>query len=403
MIQKANGGVGLACAGGVVEGAFYEIGVLCALEEAVGGLDLNRLGAYVGVSAGAIMAACLANGIPAHEMARAVVARADPLLNLRPGVLFTPATREYVGRLGRVPGKLVDALRHWLREPADIGILGALLEVGTALPIGLFDNAPLERYMARAFAVPGRTNDFRDLASALRVVAVNLDTSELVAFGEPGTEHVPIARAVRASSALPVLYCPVEIDGEYYIDGVARRTLNASQALSEGMGLVFCINPIVPVNMKVPDEQGRRSLVDYGLPAVLSQTFRTVIHSRMGTGFRSYEHLFPEADLVLIEPSMDDHRMFFTNIFSFSNRYQVCEHAYASTRAWMRTEAPRLRTILARHGLELRDEVLAERRVLFGGHPHPHDPAAHDDPGEDAHAVLDRLEVAVDRLLADAG
>ena len=28
-------GVGLACAGGVVEGAFYEIGALCALEEAV--------------------------------------------------------------------------------------------------------------------------------------------------------------------------------------------------------------------------------------------------------------------------------------------------------------------------------------------------------------------------------
>ena len=52
----AIAGVGLACAGGVVEGAFYEIGALCALEEAVDGLDLNRLSTYVGVSSGAIIA-----------------------------------------------------------------------------------------------------------------------------------------------------------------------------------------------------------------------------------------------------------------------------------------------------------------------------------------------------------
>ena len=31
--------VGLALAGGVMEGGFYEVGVLCALEEAVGDLE----------------------------------------------------------------------------------------------------------------------------------------------------------------------------------------------------------------------------------------------------------------------------------------------------------------------------------------------------------------------------
>jgi hypothetical protein len=39
--------VGLALAGGVVEGGFYEVGVLCALEESVAGLDLDALDSYV--------------------------------------------------------------------------------------------------------------------------------------------------------------------------------------------------------------------------------------------------------------------------------------------------------------------------------------------------------------------
>jgi NTE family protein len=44
--------VGLALAGGGPLGAIFEIGALCALEEAVPGLDLNALDGYVGVSAG---------------------------------------------------------------------------------------------------------------------------------------------------------------------------------------------------------------------------------------------------------------------------------------------------------------------------------------------------------------
>ena len=49
--------IGLALAGGGPFGAVYEIGALIALEEALEGLDLNRLDCYVGVSAGSIAAA----------------------------------------------------------------------------------------------------------------------------------------------------------------------------------------------------------------------------------------------------------------------------------------------------------------------------------------------------------
>ncbi|HEU4989238.1 MAG TPA: patatin-like phospholipase family protein, partial [Gemmatimonadaceae bacterium] len=60
--------IGLALAGGGTVGAMYELGALRALEEAVDGLDMNDAYAYVGVSAGSFIAACLANGLTTTQM-----------------------------------------------------------------------------------------------------------------------------------------------------------------------------------------------------------------------------------------------------------------------------------------------------------------------------------------------
>lgn len=397
MIQTRSGGsrIGLACAGGVVEGAFYEIGALSALEEAVAGLDLTRLHVYVGVSAGAIIVSTLAGGIPLADVRRAILSRDDPLLELKPEHLFTPAMGEYARRALSVPGVLACALREYLSRPADLSLLGALSELKTALPVGLFDNAPLERYLARVFTSRGHGNDFRGLPALLRLVAVDLDTSELVVFGEAGTEHVPISRAVQASTALPGLYCPVEIEGRWYVDGVARRTLNASTALEAGAELLFCVNPIVPVDVRA-GEGRRESLVEHGLPAVMSQTFRTLVYSRMSTAFRRYEHTHPDADLVLLEPEVEDPTLFFSNLFSFTSRSRVSEYAYRSTRAYLLREADRLGPVLARHGLELRMDVLEDASRTLA----PEEEAAvrPSGPVDEAHGALDRLDGALDRL-----
>jgi hypothetical protein len=140
-----------------------------------------------------------------------------------------------------------------------------------------------------------------------------------------------------------------------------------------------------------------RKLTDYGLPAVLSQTFRTAIHSRMGTGFRSYAHTHPDTDVILVEPALTDHRMFFSNIFSASNRREVCEHAYAATLAHLGDKREEIGAQLAKHGLALREEVLDDdRRVLF-----------EEDVSERRTAravageirdVLDRLDAVLDRI-----
>ena len=389
--------IGLACAGGVVEGAFYEVGALCALGESVRGLDLNRLHVYVGVSAGAIVAAGLANGISPAALAGAVLGRpGDGVEPLRPDMLLTPAAGEYARRMLRVPVILAAALGEYVAHRGDLSLAGALSELKDALPVGFFDSRPLERYMARVLSTGGRTNDFRELDTQLRIVAVNLDTSELAVFGGPGTQHVPISRAVQASTALPVLYPPVEIDGQGYIDGVARRTLNATSALDAGAELLFCINPIVPVDLRKGGVPGEH-MVKHGLPAVLSQTLRTLVHSRLRTAFRAYEHSHPHADLVLIEPEAEDPTLFFSNLFSFTNRFHVVEYGYSSTRAFLLREADRLEPVLARHGLSLDLEVLRDRtrHLTPGITPSLRAPARR---SRGPRQALERLDTALDRL-----
>jgi len=395
-MTQVEGRIGLALAGGVLEGGFYEIGVLCALQDAVAGLDFTKLDVYVGVSSGAVITSLLANGLSPRTLSRAILSRADPEINLDPNILFTPAVREYARRALKVPGLVARWVRRRIERPLDMSVVGSLLELGALTPVGLFDSAPMERYLARVFSGGGRTNDFRRLKAKLRVVAVKLDSAELVTFGGEGNDHVPISKAVQASLSLPGFYCPVKIDGEDYIDGVARRTLNASVALDEGTDLLFCVNPIVPVDVHGgADGNGNgkraRGLADYGLPAVLSQTFRTAIHSRMGTGFRGYAHSYPGADVILVEPPLSDHRMFFSNIFSVSNRRGVCEHAYRSTLAHLREHADALDAKLAKRGMRLRPEVLAdEGRLLF-------DDDSAGVAGE-IRGVLDRLGKVLDRI-----
>jgi hypothetical protein len=60
----------------------------------------------------------------------------------------------------------------------------------------------------------------------------------------------------------------------------------------------------------------------------------------------------------VFEPNEDDGEMFFTNVFSYSSRQRVCEHAFHSTLSDLRRRREQLAPVLARHGLRLRAEVL---------------------------------------------
>lgn len=354
--------IGIACAGGGIEGAVYEIGALCALEEAIQGLDFNKMHVYVGVSAGALICSSLVNRITPRQMSLSILSRQEGVHPITPEVFFTPDIGEYFRKMTRIPGVLLEAIHDYIIHPGDISLSGSLSRLSKLLPVGIFTNAPLEEYVKSNLAMNGRTNRFQELDTNLRIIATDLNSGQTVVFGKEPHTGITISKAVQASSALPFVYTPVKIGDRYYMDGVARRTVHASVALDEGADLVICINPIVPFEAIENDYELkdliRKNLVDEGLPAVLSQTFRTMIHSRMGVGIKSYGFSYPGRDIVLIEPGKEDYRMFFTNIFSFNNRKEVCEYAYQTTRKQLLERADELQPILRKHGLTLHTDHL---------------------------------------------
>jgi len=366
-IQRQASGprIGLAVAGGGPVGLIYEIGALRALDEALTGIDFNDLDVYVGVSAGAVVAALLANRMKTGQICHTFISNESEEHPLDPQIFLTPAFGEYWRRLLSVPRLLWESCRHYLQNPLDSSFLQSLTRLGQALPAGVFDNEPIYEYLSRMWSMSGRTDDFRQLPNKLYVVAVDLDTGESVKFGAPGYDRVRISRAVQASTALPGLYPPVKIDGRYFVDGALRKTMHASVALQEGLDLLFCLNPLVPFDARLAAAAGRPTqvgrLVEGGLPAVLSQTFRALIHSRLQVGMEKYNTEFEHSDVILFEPNRDDAKMFFTNVFSFSGRRWVCEHAYQTTRQDLLARRAELEPILARHGIRMRLDVLEDR------------------------------------------
>ena len=355
--------VGLALAGGGPLGGIYEVGALLALTDSLEGVDLTDLDVYVGVSSGGFVAAALANGISPAQMYRLFIDDgADAALT--PEIFLRPAFSEFRLRAALLPRLAGRAALQYLRDPFRRGLMESLATLSHALPTGMFDNRAVGKFLEHLFAAPGRTNDFRKLGRKLFLVATNLDTGAPVTFGGAGRDQVPISIAIEASAALPGMFPPVVIDGEHYVDGALNKTLHASVALDAGVELLLCINPLVPFDASRAERDDRLTgakLNEGGLPIVLSQTFRAIIHSRMKVGMEKYRREFPHADVVLFEPDREDADMFFASIFSYSQRRRLCAAAYEKTRQNLIARADFLAPQLARHGISLRHERLADR------------------------------------------
>jgi NTE family protein len=387
--RKSKPRIALALSGGGPLGAIYEIGALCALEESLTGIDFTALDHYVGVSAGGFIAASLANGMSPRELCASFILNDEGHLatglpaspdHFDPAWLMTPAYSEFSRRLITLPGLLMSAL--WRLTVGRKSIFQVIEHLGAALPTGIFSSQQIDTELARLFSAPGRTNDFRQLKAKLTLVATNLNSATSAPFGRPGWDHVPISQAVQASAALPGLYPPVEIDDQYYVDGALIKTMHASVAMDEGIDLMLCLNPLVPFDATAPQfsrvmqrglpPERRRipRIVDGGLPAVLSQTFRSMIHSRMELGMKHYQHAYPHTDIVLIEPDHRDPELYLANTFSYAKRRQLAEHAYQQTRQLLRSRKTGMSAKLAHHGISLNLDALNDPKRQLA-HPLP--------------------------------
>ena len=76
--------------------------------------------------------------------------------------------------------------------------------------ISLLDTQPMENFLKKRLG----DIDFKDLKIPFAVIACDVHSGERVVL-----DSGPLVRAVRASSAIPVLFTPVEIDGRLLVDG----------------------------------------------------------------------------------------------------------------------------------------------------------------------------------------
>jgi predicted acylesterase/phospholipase RssA len=357
--------VALVCAGGGITGAVYEIGCLRALHELIG-RSLLDLDLYVGISGGSFVASLLAAGISPREMYDEATTRRRLL-----GVAGTPLYRlggaEFLRRSAKAPRVLADALVTSLtgegRNLSDLAL--SLFEL---LPPGLMDASGIQQYLHRVFRSRLRSDRFDDLPRRLYVVAVDLDSGETVVFGRDGFRDIPISKAVQASSALPGLYRPVRIGGRDYVDGGVNKTAHINLAIQSGADLVICINPIVPYLNDTSGGPLRGHISNRGVSWVLDQVMRIVLHGRMRQGLDRYAREHPEVDILLIEPTRDDVRMFGYNIMRYSARRVVAEHGYHTALEYFRRHAARCRRLFAKHGMEMADP----RRLPGVPSRHPH-------------------------------
>jgi NTE family protein len=377
----------LVLGGGGFTGGVYEIGALRAFDLLAVNRSVNEFDVYVGTSAGSFVASALVNGVTPEEMMRVLNTNLpSPFPDVDLGTLLKPNYLDFATKMAIMPLRLVGLARELAGHWREISAMDVLVGLAEGLPSGIYDGRHgIEGYVEKILSDPDRTNDFRMLERELYITATDLDTCERVIIGDGEWSDVPISTAVAASTALPMVYKPVNIKGRELIDGGIRSTTNVDVAVERGAKFIVVVNPLVPyVNdfqKRIPTIFGSRvrRVSDMGFPQIGYQAFRLLAHARLHEAVKRWEEKYPGVDIILIEPEPNDELMFGTSIMNYSARLQIAKHGFESVTLSLAKEYRRYKSIAERHGIEIsarrvnqvlrqaeseKEETSAWRRIL---------------------------------------
>jgi predicted acylesterase/phospholipase RssA len=350
----------LVLGGGGLTGGVYEIGALRALDLLAVNSTVNQFDVYVGTSAGSFVAALTANGITPEEMMRVVNDQVPtPFPDLDLGTLLRPNVLEFAKKGVQLPFKAVGLAREFAGQLGSISAMDVMLGLSEALPKGFYSGSGMERYVRTVLSDPDRSDDFRMLDRELYLAATDLDTCERIVFGAEGWDDVPISKAVRASTALPMVYEPVTIHDREFIDGGIVSTTNLDIAVEAGAKFVVVINPLVPyVNdfsqvIETPWGTRTRRVSDMGMAQVGYQSFKLIAYQRLHEMAKQWEERYPGVDILLIEPEPDDELMFQTSIMNFTKRLDIARHGFQSVTMKLAADYAHFEEVANRHGLQI--------------------------------------------------
>lgn len=341
----------LVLAGGGLTGCMYEVGALCAIDEMLIGHNVNDFDIYVGTSAGAMVGSLIANGFSAQEAMQMIQNRHPDIDSFGVGDVFHANYDGLIRRMGKIPAVLFNLGRELLQFP-DIALSDMVWELGQLLPTGIYNGHTVERFLQRTLTENDYSNQFDRLDKELYIVATELDTGMRAVFGRNHITGVPISQAVAASSAVPVLFRPFQINNKDYLDGSLHGAASLDLAIEAGAELIVCINPLVPLDAERL-QPGDRYIRKQGLHTVINQTLRTLMNSSLRYHVKHLRAKYPHVDIILIQPQWDDARMFAYNPMHYRSRHEVAEHGFASVTTGFMHDNDYFRTVLARHGIKL--------------------------------------------------
>jgi len=234
----------LVLGGGGMRG-WTHIGVLRALERL--GLGVDEV---IGTSMGAVMGALFASGMDSHAIERAA---------------SEFSVKDYF-KLNLLKF-LVKGYRH------------ASVYKGKAFM------ASLKKFLPQ--------QSFEDLKIPFFCNALSLTSGVTQYFGLPKAPQLPLADAVYASSSLPGIFEPLEIDGDYFIDGGMAEVLCLKLAHARRPDL------IIAVDLTIKDHH-TKTPYRATLPHILFQTYEL-----MGIALNEHNlHRFVDEKTVLLKPKV---------------------------------------------------------------------------------------------------
>ncbi len=265
--------VGLVLGGGGITGAAYEFAALMAIRTATG-WNPDDAEIIIGTSAGATVAAVVrANRLNIENLTGGDHTRHE----------YTEHLGQFLLRRTRPTG-----FGRWVRH----GLIPGLRHPGLEMTLGgpaPFDSAGIADYVEH-LAGP-IANSWPEKPTL--ITAFDLIDRHLVVFGSEDAPEARLRDAVAASSAVPMVYQPVEIDDRPYVDGGVASGTSAHLVFQHAKQPLDFILIIAPMASEEEREDSR---------------FYEGIFDRLGSEALSreleiIEASWPETDVVVLRPN----------------------------------------------------------------------------------------------------
>jgi NTE family protein len=297
-------------AGGVLGGAWMT-GALNAIARETG-WDPGSADVIVGTSAGAMVGALLACGVPPWFMVAHSAGEDFAGLRDARGGLASSADRSagasyrlHRGAPALGPGSWRLAISS-LARPYEYS--PAALMAGW-LPLGMVSTESLKDTVRRVCDQPWAPHpDYW-------AMSVDYQTGRRVAFGRAGAPPAALPDAVAASCAIPGFFRAVDIAGRRYVDGGLTSASNLDVVADEGLDLVIALNPMSSLHVDAPRTLGER----------LASAVRQNAGRRLGGEAKRLRAAGTE--VILIQPTVHDLEAMGTNLMSRGRRNTVIDTA----------------------------------------------------------------------------